>query len=377
MYEQMKRCWAEVSLSAIENNYREIKAKIGKDCRFLGIVKADAYGHGAVAVSKKLEQLGADYLAVAFIDEAVNLRNNGVKLPILILGFTPPEFTSELIQYELTQSVGSLTAAKEYSAEAEKAGRKLKCHLKLDSGMGRMGFTPGTPASELTAAVKQPWLDFEGAFTHFAVSDMPGEDNKAYTEAQYNEFITAVREVERARGAAFKIIHCANSGAVINYPQTKNGMVRPGIVLYGCYPCEEKGGLSLIPAMSLKCRVVEIKTIPAGRSVSYGRLWTAEKDTRIAVVSIGYADGLNRLLSGKIEFLIRGKRVKQIGRICMDMCMVDLEGAEDVRIGDEVLVFGRDASGSIPVETQSDILGTISYEILCSVSSRVPRVYTE
>lgn len=364
-----KRCWAEISLDNIEYNYRQMRAKLPEDCRFLGVVKANAYGHGAVEVAEVLENAGADYLAVAFIDEALELREHGIGLPILVLGYTAAEYTVELIEHDITQAVVDIESGYAYAAEAEKIGKPLKCHLKIDSGMGRLGFRPESDAARMSEMLKLPYLDFEGVFTHFAVSDINGDD---YTQEQYDSFLTRVQELEGLCDKKFDIIHCTNSGAMINYARTYHRMVRPGILLYGHYPDKDRGDISVRPAMTLKTRIVQIKDFLPGDTISYGRIWTAEKPTKVAVLSVGYADGLNRLLSNKAEFLLRGQRIKQVGRICMDMCMADISHIPEAAVGDEVIIFGEE----LPIEEHADKVGTISYEMLCNVSVRVPRIYT-
>lgn len=366
---QKKRCWVEISLDNIEYNYRQMRAKLPEDSRFLGVVKANAYGHGAVEVAKVLEDAGADYLAVAFIDEALELREHGIRLPILILGYTSAEYTAELIEHDITQAVVDIESGYAYVAEAEKIGKPLKCHLKIDSGMGRLGFHDRSDAAELAELLTEPCLDFEGVFTHFAVSDIYGDE---YTQQQYDSFISRVQELEELSDKKFDIIHCANSGAMINYAHTYHCMVRPGILLYGHYPDKERGDLVIRPAMTFKTRIVQIKDVLPGDTISYGRIWTAEKPTKVAVLSVGYADGLNRLLSNKAEFLLHGQRIKQVGRICMDMCMTDISHVPEAKVGDEVIIFGEELS----IEEHADKVGTISYEMLCNVSARVPRVYT-
>lgn len=366
---QKKRCWAEISLDNIEYNYRRMREKLPEGCCFLGVVKANAYGHGAVEVAKVLEDAGADYLAVAFIDEALELREHGISLPILVLGYTAAEYTAELIEHNITQAVVDAEVGYAYAAEAEKLGKPLKCHLKIDSGMGRLGFRKDSSCDKLAELLKLPYLNFEGAFTHFAVSDINGD---VYTHKQYENFMGRVQKLETLNGKKFDLIHCTNSGAMVNYTHTYHSMVRPGILLYGHYPDKDKGDINVRPAMTLKTRIVQIKGVMPGDTVSYGRIWTADKPTKVAVLSIGYADGLSRLLSGKAEFLLRGQRIKQIGRICMDMCMADISNIPDAEVGDEVTVFGEE----LPIEEHAEKIGTISYEMLCGVSVRVPRIYT-
>lgn len=369
MEAQKKRCWAEISLDNIIYNYRSMRNRLSHECKFLGVIKANAYGHGAVEVARVLEAAGADYLAVAFIDEALELRESGIKLPVLVLGYTSPEYTRELIEHDITQAVVDYESGCEYAKAAEKLGKVLKCHLKLDSGMGRVGFRKDFSADKIADLLALSQLHFEGVFTHFAVSDVNGDE---YTQVQYESFMSRVNELETISGKKIDLVHCANSGAMINYAHTYRDMVRPGILLYGHYPDKDTGGLTVKPAMTLKTRIVQIKEVSIGDTVSYGRIWTADKPAKIAVLSIGYADGLDRLLSDKAEFLLHGRRIRQIGRICMDMCMVDISNIPEAAVGDEVVIFGED----LPIEEHADKIGTISYEMLCNVSVRVPRIYT-
>lgn len=373
--DRQKRTWAEIDLDNIRYNYRSMRAALKPTQKFLGVVKADAYGHGAVKIAEVLEKEGADYLAVACIDEAVTLRNAGIKLPILILGITDPKYTDVLIENNITQAVGSLENAAKMSGIAAKMGKTAKIHLKVDSGMGRVGFTCHSghdPLSEMVQAANMPNLDVEGIFTHFAVSDELGDE---YTNMQFDAFCSIISRIEEALGRRLAIHHCTNSGAMINYDWAYMDMVRPGIALYGCYPAAEKGNIDLKPVMQVKSRIAQIKDFEEGNTISYGRTYTVKEPRKIAIVPIGYADGLHRVLSGKIEMLVCGKRVKQVGRICMDMCMIDVTDVPEAKVGDIVTVFGRDGDGFIPVEEQAEKAGTISYELLCAVSPRIPRVY--
>ena len=372
-----KRTWAEVDLGAIRHNYEQLRKKAGENVKFLGVVKADAYGHGALPVASMLQRAGADYLAVACLDEAEALRRGGITLPILILGVTDPRFTEELIRFDLTAAVADLPSAEETSRIAVSLGRKVRVHLKADTGMGRIGFVcrgDRDPVEQMLRAARLPGLDAEGIFTHFATSDMPGEGD-AYAAEQFASFRALVLRLEEALGRRFAIRHCANSGALTGHPDTFLDMVRPGIALYGCYPSALTGGLDLRPAMSVRSRDVQVRELLPGDSVSYGRRFTAERPTRTAVVPIGYADGLHRILSGKIDMLVRGRRAPQIGRICMDMCMLDVTDIPGVREGDVVTLFGADGEARIPVEEQAEKAGTISYEMLCAMSPRVERIW--
>lgn len=366
------RTWAEISLESIVGNMNAMRARLRSGTRFLGVVKANAYGHGAVRVARTLEENGCDYLAVACLPEAIELREGGVRLPILILGCTDPAFAGELMRYGITQSVGDLAAASALSAAAMAAGKTLKCHLKLDTGMGRLGFTCRTglePPREALQALMLKGLDYEGVFTHFAVSDTEGCED--YTRNQLTAFTDAVDALERAAGRRFSIRHCANSGAMLSWPDAYLDMVRPGIMLYGCMP----GCDYIRPAMALKTRIVQVKDFAPGDTVSYGRTYAAPSPRRVAVVPVGYADGLHRVLSGRMDMLLRGRRVRQIGRICMDMCMLDVTEVPEAAPGDIVTVFGRDGDQEITADELAGLAGTISYELLCAVSPRVPRIY--
>jgi len=374
MLEDKKRTWAEIKISGIGYNYYTMKAKLPENCKFMGMIKADAYGHGAIPVARYLELAHCDYLAVACVDEAQELRDAGNKLPILVLGTTPSEFTERLVKLNVAQSIGSLEMAMGYSTELKKLGAKLKIHIKLETGMGRQGFdVKNGDVTEAVWALSLPNFDAEGVYTHFAVSDDLTKND--YTQRQFKHFTSAIEKIEKEAGIHFKIRHCANSGAMINYPEMYLDMVRPGIALYGMYPGAENGGIVLAPAMELKSRIVAVSDYDAGDCISYGCIFTAERKTRVAVIPIGYADGLHRCLSNKIDVLIHGKRCRQIGRICMDMCMIDVTDIPDVKVGDIATIFGHDGYESISVNELAEKAGTISYEMVCAISERVPRVY--
>ncbi len=375
MHNLQMRTWAEISLPNIAYNYKAMKARLDNGTRFMGVVKADAYGHGALRVAGLLTELGCPYLSVACIDEALALRGGGITLPILVMGYTPPELTLKLIENNLTQTVFSAQLARAYSECAASFGKRLTAHLKIDTGMGRLGFSCGCrhdTEAETLDVIALPGLSFEGVFTHFAVADTYGDP---FTKQQFNDFRALVGRLEKKSGIRFKIKHCANSGAMINYDWSYFDMVRPGLSLYGHYPGRETGGLGLKPAMELKTRIAQIKDYKAGDTVSYGRVFTVPEKMRLAVITIGYADGLFRILSGNTDVLVRGRRARQVGRICMDMCMIDVSDIPEAKAGDVVTIFGRDGEGFIPVEEPAGKACTISYELLCAVSSRVPRVY--
>lgn len=373
MNDLTKRTWAEINLTALRHNYHAIRSILPADCRFLGVVKADAYGHGAVQVSRLLQEEGADYLAVSCLDEALELRQGGITIPVLILGHTPYEYTAELIRNNLTQTATCLAKALEYSEEAVRLGKTLKLHIKLDTGMSRLGYLcAGSMFEEgvqnIISSCCLPGLDFEGIYTHFSVADEPGENSRSFTEAQFHLFQSVIQEVERRDGIRFQIRHCANSGAVISFPETTLDMVRPGLLLYGY---GDDGKLGLRPAMRLVSTISTIKYHEADTPVSYGRRYITESRTRMGVVAAGYADGLPRLSSNRCSYRIEGKDAKQLGTICMDMCMVDLTQIPEAEVGSEVELFGPENR----IETLAKAAQTIPYELLCSVSKRVPRVY--
>ena len=375
MDENTRRAWAEIDLKNLEHNYHTLRAMLPQGCKLLCPVKADAYGHGAVPVSRKLEALGIDYLAVATLDEGVELRQAGIKTPVLILGYTDPGWAGELFQYDLTQGVFDEETAVALSRAAVKAGKKLKVHLKVDTGMTRLGLL--CDEAHLTATVEAaermrslPGLEWEGIFTHFADAD----GSEEYTMLQFTRFLDLLKELE-GRGIAFPIRHCAASAAVLNYPCTYLDMVRPGISFYGHYPdpsCVGLDGPGLEPLMTLKARVLSMKEVPAGTAVSYGRTQTLERDSKLAVLGIGYADGLSRKCSNTLKVWLGGELVPLVGRVCMDLCMADVTDVPGVAVGDEAEVYGPHA----PIEAAAELVGTIQYELLCNVSKRVPRVYT-
>ena len=374
MNDLQKRTWAEISLENLRHNYEAIRKSLPAGCRFLGVVKADAYGHGALPVSRLLQEAGADYLAVSCLDEALELRRGGITMPILILGHTPYAYTGTLIEENITQTVTCLAKALEYSAEAVRLGKELKIHIKLDTGMSRLGFLcAGNYFEEgvdnVIRSCRLPGLNPEGVYTHFAVSDEPGEDSEAYTRAQFRLFMDVIAAVKARGGVEFPIRHCANSGATVSYPEMALDMVRPGLLLYGYG--DSSGKLGLLPCMRLVTTVSTIKFYEPGTSVSYGRRFTTDRRTRMGVLAIGYADGLPRLISNKCSFAAGEGFAPQRGSICMDMCMVDLTELPQVDVGSEVELFGPMNS----IYKLSDAAQTIPYELLCAVSKRVPRVY--
>ena len=371
----LRRTWAEIDLDALSHNYHQARRLTGSAVKYLGVVKADAYGHGALQVAKKLEKLGADYLAVSSLDEARELRRGGVGAPILILGHTPPEMVPQLIEYGITQAVSARAKAEEYSAAASGCGGTLKVHIKVDTGMSRLGFLVrgdhfkgGVEAIAQSCAL--PNLEAEGIFTHFAVSDADDEGSEAYTRQQFGVFMRVIGALAE-RGRTFPIRHCANSGALARYPEMYLDMVRPGIALYGAGDDAERLGLR--PVMTLKSCVSTIKVFDPETDISYGRTFHTEGKTRVGVLPIGYADGLFRGLSNHMAVQTEQGPASIRGRICMDMTMVDLTDKPGVHVGDAVELFGPRQS----VDALAKMLGTIPYELTCAVSKRVPRLYME
>lgn len=372
---RMVRTWAEIDLDALEHNYRLLR-RLAPKAGFLGLVKANAYGHGAVPIAKKLESLGADMLAVACLDEAIELRQAGITVPILCLGQTPVELAGELLEYDVTQTVGDLETGEALSAAAAAAGRTLRIHVKLDTGMGRLGFFYAADddeaalehtAMDVDALCALPGLEAEGVFTHFADAD----GSEAYTQNQSSRFEDVCGELHN-QGVYFKIYHCAASAAVLNYPYTHKNMIRPGIALYGYVPDPSMENPGLKPVMTVKSRIAVIRELPAGSFISYGRTARLERNSKIAVLPIGYGDGLPRVLSNKLEVRTGDRLCPVLGRICMDMCMADVTDLPSVKAGDAAEVYGPGLT-----DRAAQLAGTISYELLCQITPRIPRVYLE
>lgn len=380
MHHFLKRTWADINMDAIDHNFRAIRNALKPGVKMCCVVKADAYGHGAPMVAREYQRLGADWFAVSNLEEAIQLRRCAITRPILILGYTPPQNAEELSELNISQTVLSLDYARQLSRYAQEANVTVNIHLKVDTGMSRIGFLyqnperDGASLDEMETAARLPGLAPEGIFTHFAVSD-DGDPGENFTLAQYDCFRKAVEAME-ARGLHFAVRHCANSGAVLDYPELQLDMVRPGIILYGMEPSESiRHPLDLQPAMELKTVISQKKEIPAGATVSYGRTFTASQGTVVATVPIGYADGYPRHFSGKAQMLVRGKRAPIIGRVCMDQLMLDVTEIPGVEEGDVVTVFGRDGEAFLPVDELAALNDTIHYEMVCLVGKRVPRIY--
>ena len=376
----LKRTWAEISLNAIEHNYNVIRNKVADDTKVCCVIKADGYGHGAVELSQIYEKLGADFFAVSNIDEGIEIRKSGSKLPIVILGYTPVSEAENLAEYDISQAVFSLEYAKELSEKCVEEDCICKMHIKVDSGMSRIGFMcqefPRDEYSieEICEACCLPNLEVEGLFTHFCVSDEDAE-GREFTNKQYENFIH-VRDSLKKRGVDISVVHCSNSGAIEDYPETCCDMVRAGIILYGLAPSSKLADrLDLVPAMTLKTVVAFVKEVQKGATISYGRTFTADRKMKIATVPIGYADGFIRQNAKDGYMMVNGKKAKIVGRICMDQTMLDVTDIEDVKTGDEVVVFGTGENGEPTADSLAENTGTINYETVCLVGKRVPRIY--
>lgn len=377
----LKRTWAEVDLDVIRNNYLAIRERMSGNARLCCVIKANAYGHGALPLARLYESLRADMLAVSNIEEGIQLRLGGIKLPILLLGYTPCECAHLLAEYSLTQTVFSYEYAVALGREAERLGLVLPVHIKLDTGMGRIGFRC-VNENEIVNAVEEieevtriSALACEGIFTHFAISD-GGERGHAYTLLQC-EIFQGVVEKLKGKGIDFKIKHCSNSAAILDYPQLAFDIVRAGVVLYGISPSADvQNTKGFSQAMSLRSVVSFVKDIDEGAFVSYGCTFRADRKMRVATVPCGYADGyLRNNGNGNMYVLVRGQRARTVGRVCMDQLMIDVTDIEEVNVGDTVTLMGTDGDECITAQMIADRNGTIPYEIVCQVGMRVPRVY--
>ncbi|WP_411349327.1 alanine racemase [Paenibacillus sp. WLX2291] len=378
MQQQYRPTRAEINLDALRINYEAFRQALPDTTLLMLCVKASAYGHGAVEVSRELERLGADYLSVAFLDEAIELRQHGINLPILVLGYTGPEAVAVAYEYDVTLNVFTEDVLEAIAGlSVEPSGRKLKAHIKIDSGMGRLGLFPDEAPAFIAKAFQVQTLEVEGMFTHFARAD---EHNKDYTLMQYENFQRVDREL-RNMGYTIPVIHTGNSAAAMDMPELSPQMIRLGIALYGLYPSTEvnQQAIELAPVMTLKTGISYVKTLPTGAGISYGTRYFTDEPEVIATLPIGYADGYSRLMSGKAEVLIRGRRVPVVGTICMDQCMVSLKSfadeAKEIQIGDEVVLIGRQQDEFIHADVLASWLGTINYEVVCMIASRIPRLY--
>ena len=383
MDEYFRRTWAEINLNKVEHNYNVIRGCTKPGVKLCCVIKADAYGHGAKELAALYEKLGADFFAVSNLEEAIELRRASITTPILILGYTPAQYAKTLANNNITQAIVSSDYAKELSRCALEQGVTVSAHLKLDTGMSRIGIMCQEPShddalGEALEIVSLGGIEITGAFTHFAVSDEK-EEGLEYTKHQidcFKGFCEALKE-KSAVGEGF-ICHCSNSAAIMDYACAHMDMVRAGIILYGLSPSDKlKGQIDLRPAMQIKSVIAHIKTIAPGTSISYGRTFTAEHEMVIATVPIGYADGYIRSFGKQAHMIVGGKLAKVVGRICMDQCMIDITGIENVHVGDTVTVIGTSGGCEISMDDAASWAGTINYEVACLVGKRVPRVYIQ
>lgn len=380
MEQIIRRTWAQIDLDAAQENIRQIKRVLEPGTKLCATVKADCYGHGYAHTVAAMDEAGADWFAVSNLSEALQLRRMGTEKPVLILGYTPPEMADKLALNGISQAVYSLSYAEKLSQAAVSGGVKVNAHIKIDTGMGRIGFVYHDTAEdhpsllEAARACRLPGLYPEGIFMHFSSADC-GAEGERFTRLQYDLFLSAIHVLE-TQGISFELRHCSNSAAILEYPEMNLDMVRAGIILYGLYPSEEtRKSVPLKPLMEVKTVISLIKEVPADTPLSYSRAYFTPSVRRIATVPIGYADGYRRGLSGRSYMLVNGKKAPVVGNICMDQCMLDITGIPDVHEGQTVTVFGADHGEILPVELLASTTNTINYEIICGISRRVPRIY--
>ena len=366
------RSFARIDLDAVENNLNELKKLLAPDVKTMCVVKADAYGHGSERVALFLEDK-CDYFAVASLDEGMELRSAGIKKPILVLSYTSPLEFEELIENDITATVFETESAKLLSKAAEKLGKTAKVHLAVDTGMGRIGFFDNeSGADEVKTVSELPGLFLEGLFSHYACSDIDNKESVNSQTARFNNFIRMIEE----RGVDIPVKHICNSVSVIE-GENNYDMVRLGVALYGIYPSREihSERLCLIPAMKVESHIIYVKTVSGGTKIGYGQTYTAPDERKIATVSIGYADGYNRCMTGKGYVLIKGQKAPVVGRVCMDQIMVDVTGIDGVQCGDRAVVLGKDGTAEITAEEIGKMCDSFSYEVLCNFMPRVKRIY--
>lgn len=366
--------WAEVDVDALMWNMAQVKGLVGDDVKLAAVVKANGYGHGSLEIMKYLIDAGAEMIVVSSVNEAVEMRKKYKKTQTLVLGYTPDENVDEAIRYGVIQTITTEAQAKYLSDTAQRIGMGVSCHIKIDTGMNRIGFKVCEESADAIARIAElPGIHINGIFSHFATAD---ESDKAFMNLQFDRFCK-MNEMLEKRGIKAPIKHIANSAGIIDFPKCHMNMVRSGIITYGIYPSNEvdRKKIELKPAMSLKSRISHIKTIEEDSGISYGLTETVKAGSVIATIPVGYADGYPRSLSSRAEVLIRGKRAKIKGRVCMDQFMVDISHIPQAKVGDEVVLIGRSEDEYISVDELAEIGNTISYELLCMIGRRVPRIY--
>ncbi len=373
--ELLRPVWAEINLDHLKHNLLEVRRIIKKNTMICAVIKADAYGHGAKEIVNTLIDNGADRFAVATLSEGIQLRRSGLKLPIMIFGYTPVEYWEKVLQYNLIQTIYTLEQARALSEFTNSSNQKIKIHLKIDTGMSRLGFIIGPDTLDKVKEVCQlPGLEVEGIYTHFAVAD---ETDKTYTYEQFNRFMELIAQLERD-GFKIPIKHASNSAAIIELPEMNLDMVRPGIMLYGLYPSRfvDHERVNLKQVMTLKAKAAQIKELPPNQGISYGLIYHTKERQKIMTLPIGYADGFTRLLTNQAQVIVAGKKAPVVGRICMDQLMVDVTGI-DVEMGQEVIIISDDPEIGNMVDELAEKLQTINYEIVCMIGRRVPKAYME
>lgn len=366
--------WAEINLDHLAHNIQEVRRVTSQTAQVCAVIKADGYGHGAVQIAKTLLENGADRFAVATLSEAIQLRKHFGQVPILVLGYTPEENASQVLTNDLTQTIWDLEQAKGFHLAAKQFNKVAKVHLKVDSGMSRVGFSVNARGiADALGCFQLNGLDIEGVYTHFACAD---EKDKTITHQQVSAYLEMVDRIELA-GYKIPIKHVSNSAAIIDMPEYNFDMVRAGIMLYGLYPSKDVdlSRVHLKEVMSLRARLSLVKQIPSGTGVSYGHIYHAASEETIGTLPLGYADGYTRLLTGKSSVLVKGQRVYAVGKICMDQFMIRLPEPDFAKRGDVVTLFGEDHGSLISIDEVAQTLGTINYEVVCMINKRVPRHY--
>lgn len=376
------RAWVEVDLDAVEHNIREVRRVTDPHAKVLAVVKADAYGHGYLETARTLVGNGADFLGVATFDEAKQLRTHGISAPILILGPAIVDNLYDIVAYDVIPTVFDMDTAIRISEAARTLGRQATIHIKLDTGMTRVGYRVYGDLEKDAAVIEEilqiaalPGIAVGGIFTHFSKAD---EEDRSFTDEQFRRFVSVTDELD-ARELHIPIRHCCNSAGIIDFPAYHLDMVRSGLITYGHYPSDTVNhqAIDLRPAMQFKTVVTNLNRVEAGTAVSYGGTFVAERDMLVATIAIGYADGYSRTLSRRAQVLVGGRRAPVIGNICMDQCMIDVTHVKNINVGDEVILFGKDGNDSITVEAVAALMGTINYEVLCVIGKRIPRVYIQ
>lgn len=375
--EALRPAWAEISLSSLDYNIKNIIAKVGDNVEIIGVIKADGYGHGSVQVAGVLRKNGVKTFAVATLSEAIKLREHGVEEEIIMLGLTPSQYADTIVRYHITPVVCDFANAGAFSLEAAKYGKSVEGFVAVDTGMGRIGYQAEDPnaVSEIQKIETLTNFKIKGLFSHFATADAADKTYARQQEAKYNAFYEKLREA----GVKIPMRTLANSAAVMELPSVHFDAVRPGIILYGCYPSAEvdKNQLSLKPAMSVKANIMQLKKVPKGTTISYGQKYTAPRDSLIATLTLGYADGYPRPYSPVGRVIVNGVFAPIAGNICMDQCMIDVTDVPDVKEGDEVIIMGSDGKNTILADEIAEATKTINYEIVCAFGQRLPKVYIE